>query len=92
MIDGKNVHFTSSFAPVREVKVVAPVKFIARKAETNGIIKKYDIPVNISGLKSRTDTAAHIMPVNNPFNENDLKGMKGRNAGTITVPIRKAPR
>ena len=80
--------FISFLTPDSEVYVDEPVKFIARKEDTAGMIANHAALVRFVSPRNpiRLMIIANNNPAKNPFNENLLPGIHGSNAGVITIP------
>jgi hypothetical protein len=80
--------------PEREVKVLQPVKFMAKYAVIAGAMRNK--PTRLAPLqfdaKVRVSSNAHSNPTWAPLREKALPGIHGRKTGVTTAPIRSAPR
>jgi hypothetical protein len=84
----------SFWTPESEVKVLQPVKFMAKYAAMAGAIRKRAmILVKLQAeAKVRLIINAHEKPVWAPFKEKALPGIQGRRIGVTKDPMRSAPR
>ena len=76
--------------PDGEVYVDAPVKFIAKKADSAGKSSIYPIPKSRKGDENQPKLhiirAMQINPKRPPLKENALPGIKGSNIGVRNAP------
>src|SRR4030042_4310161 len=91
-------HRISFFTPEREVYVEAPVKFIAKKAESAGMSRSQASiskrPANVIPSFHRTIIKRKAVnnPTETPLIEKDRPGSQGSKVGVKTAPARMAVR
>jgi hypothetical protein len=83
-----NEIFISFCTPDKEVKVDAPVKFIAINDEIPPMSKNHDIISKIFVPKKLkySSNIAMSQPITSPLSENLLKGIMGNRIGVKTQP------
>jgi hypothetical protein len=84
----------SFWTPESEVKVLQPVKFMAKYAAMAGAMRKRAIilPRLQVEAKVRLTAKAHKKPIWAPFKEKALPGIQGRRRGVTKDPMMSAPR
>ena len=84
----------SFWTPEREVKVLQPVKFIAKYAAMAGTIRNRAmiLPTLQVEANVRLTANAHSKPIWAPFKEKALPGIHGRRIGVTKDPMRSAPK
>lgn len=88
---GTNI-FISFFTPDKDVKVVAPVKFIERNEEIANESKSHPI-MEMKSVVRTPDTrrmAKMILAMTNPLAAKYLEGIHGNNNGVKNAPARYA--
>jgi len=82
--------------PEREVKVVAPVKFIAKNEDAEGIRISHDIKYrslyqgDFMPYINEKNKRVKIIPVIQPLRAKALPGIQGRKRGVIKAPRKRA--
>jgi hypothetical protein len=84
----------SFWTPESEVKVLQPVKSMAKYAAMAGAMRKRAmiLPTLQVEAKVRLTVSAHKKPTWAPFKEKALPGIQGRRIGVTKDPMRSAPR
>jgi hypothetical protein len=84
----------SFWTPESEVKVLQPVKFMAKYAVMAGAMRKREIilPALQLEAKVRLTVNAHSKPTCAPFQEKALPGIQGKRIGVTKDPMRSAPK
>jgi hypothetical protein len=84
----------SFWTPESEVKVLQPVKFMAKYAAMAGVMRKRAtiLPRLQVEAKVRLTANAHNKPIWAPFKEKARPGIQGRRRGVTKDPMRSAPK